>query len=235
MRDSVVDMLYTGHKNDIQYPVIIEGITGSKAYGLDNEDSDTDIKGVYVAPTEDILGLFKPKETIDHTNPDYSYHEVGKFIKLAMGCNPTILEMLFLDGYLTLTKHGKMLVDNRHLFLSNTVKKSYYGYAYSQMHRLVTRDGEFGNGKNNRYEKHARHCYRLLYQGKQLVETGTLTVRVSPEIREELFAIGKLSPNELVEKFTEEKEYFDSIKSVLPDEPDKVKINQLLLRIRKGN
>jgi hypothetical protein len=60
-------------------------------------------------------------------------------------------------------------------------------------------------------------------------------VRVTPEIREELFSIGKLSPNELVEKFTQEKEYFDSIKSVLPSEPNKIEINKLLLRIRKGN
>lgn len=215
--------------------IILEGVTGSKAYGLDTENSDTDIKGIYVAPTELILSLYPVKETYDHTDPDWVYHEVGKFIQLAMGGNPTILELLYLDGYLQLSKVGKMLVDNRHLFLSNVIRKSYYGYAYSQMHRLVTRDGSFGNGKNARYEKHSRHCYRLLYQGKELLETGSLTVRVSPEIREELFALGKLSPNELVDKFTEEHHKFDSIESVLPDKPDKEAINKLLLRIRRGN
>lgn len=221
--------------------IILEGITGSRAYGLDTADSDTDIKGIFVAQTADLLSLYNVKETYDtkdgakdENGNDFCYHEVGKFIKLAMGGNPTILELLFLDGYLELSKFGKMLVDNRHLFLSNTVRKSYYGYAYSQMHRLVTRDGEFGNGKNNRYEKHARHCYRLLYQGKELLETGKITVRVPPEVREELFAVGKLSPNELVDKFTEEKEKFDTMESVLPDQPDKEAINKILLRIRKG-
>jgi predicted nucleotidyltransferase len=214
--------------------IILEGITGSKAYGLDNENSDTDIKGIFVAPSESFLGLYPARETHDHTEPDWVYHEVGKFIKLAMGGNPTILELLFLDGYLELTKAGKMLVDNRHLFLSTVVRKSYYGYAYSQMHRLVTRDGSFGNGRNNRYEKHARHCYRLLYQGKELLETGSLTVRVTPEMRKELFAVGKLSPNELVTKFTEEQTKFDAIQSVLPEHPDKEAINKILLRIRKG-
>lgn len=217
--------------------IILEGITGSRAYGLETENSDTDIKGIYVVPTTDVLSLGWNYDhtTKDHTEPDWVYHEVQKFMHLAMGGNPTILELLFLEGYLKLTKTGKMLVDNRHLFLSNVVRKSYYGYAYSQMHRLVTRDGEFGNGKNGRYEKHARHCYRLLYQGRELLETGSLTVRVSPEVREELFAVGKLSPNELVDKFALEKDKFDTMASVLPDKPDRDGINKLLLRIRKGN
>lgn len=222
--------------------IILEGITGSRAYGLETENSDTDIKGIFVAPTSQILGLNAVRETYDtqdgekdENGNDFCYHEIGKFIKLAMGGNPTILELLFLDGYLIQDKWGKMLVDNRHLFLNNVIRKSYYGYAYSQMHRLITRDGSFGNGRNNRYHKHARHCYRLLYQGRELLETGNLTVRVTPEVREELFSLGKLNPNQLVDKFTEEHEKFDTIKSVLPDKPDTEAINKLLLRIRKAN
>lgn len=216
--------------------IILEGIVGSKAYGLDTETSDTDIKGIFVAKTSDRIGLFwnKHKETVRQTEPDWEYHEVQKFMKLAMGGNPTVLELLFLDGYLKLEPMGKMLVDNRHLFLSNTVRDSYYEYAYSQMHRLTTRDGTFGNGRNNRYEKHARHCYRLLYQGKQLLEEGKLDVRVSQDVREELFSLGKLSPTELVDKFKSEKEQFKAIKSVLPDKPDAEGVNKLLLKIRKG-
>lgn len=214
--------------------IILEGITGSKAYGLDHADSDEDIKGIYVAPTREILGLYPVKETIDHTEPDWTYHEVGKFIQLAMKCNPTILEMLFLDGYKVLGKHGKMLVDNRHLFLSNIVYKSYGGYAISQARKLNAR-GSFGNGRNKRYEKHARHCFRLLKQGRELLETGTLTVRVSPAQREELFAISKLPVDELVERFEKEFGEFDKIQSVLPDKPDVERINELLLKIRKSS
>lgn len=215
--------------------IILEGITGSKAYGLDHADSDTDIKGIYVAPTSDILGLYNVPETIDHTDPDWVYHEVGKFIQLAMKGNPTILELLFLDGYLELTKFGKMLVDNRHLFLNNVIYKSYGGYALSQARKLNARGGTYGSGRGNRYEKHTRHCFRLLYQGKELLETGNLTVRVMPDVREELFAIGKASPAEIIEKFEREFAEFDKIKSVLPDKPNKEEINKLLLKIRKGN
>lgn len=217
--------------------IILEGITGSKAYGLDHEGSDTDIKGIYVVPTEQALSLnWNPdKTTKDHVDPDWVYHEVQKFMQLAVKGNPTILEMLFLDGYLQLTKAGKMLVDNRHLFLSNVIYKSYGGYALSQARKLNARGGTYGSGRSNRYEKHTRHCFRLLYQGKELLETGTLTVRVSPKMREELFAIGKMSPDQIIDKFEKEFSEFDKIQSVLPDKPDMVAINKLLLKIRKGN
>lgn len=217
--------------------IILEGITGSKAYGLDHEGSDIDIKGIYVVPTEQALSLnWNPdKTTKDHVDPDWVYHEVQKFMQLAVKGNPTILEMLFLDGYLQLTKAGKMLVDNRHLFLSNVIYKSYGGYALSQARKLNARGGTYGSGRSNRYEKHTRHCFRLLYQGKELLETGTLTVRVSPKMREELFAIGKMSPDQIIDKFEKEFSEFDKIQSVLPDKPDMVAINKLLLKIRKGN
>lgn len=215
--------------------IILEGITGSKAYGLDNENSDTDIKGIFVAPTQDILGLYNVKETVDHVDPDWSYHEVGKFIQLAMKGNPTINELLWLDGYIELTKHGKMLVDNRHLFLSNAIRNSYGGYALSQARKLNARGGTYGSGRGNRYEKHTRHCFRLLFQGRELLETGKLTIQVSSKMREELFSIGKAEPSEIIERFEKEFTEFDKIESVLPDKPDKEGINKLLLKIRKGN
>lgn len=215
--------------------IILEGITGSKAYGLDTADSDEDIKGIYVAPTTEVLGLFGVKETIDHTDPDWTYHEVGKFINLAMKCNPTLLELLFLEGYTVTSKFGRMIVDNRHHFLSNTVYHSYGGYAISQARKLNARGGTFGNGRNKRYSKHARHCFRLLYQGKELLETGNLTVRVKAEMRERLFEIGELPPHELVSLFESEFKKFDEIKSVLPEKPNTQEINKLLLRIRKGH
>lgn len=215
--------------------IILEGITGSKAYGLDTENSDEDVKGIYVVPTEDILGVFNVRETYDHVDPDWVYHEVGKAINLFTKANPTLLEMLFLDGYTALTKTGKMLVDNRHLFLSNIIRMSYGGYALSQARKLNARGGTYGNGRNKRFEKHSRHCLRLLYQGRELLETGTLTVRVSPELRKEIFAFGELPVNEVVDIFEEKFKEFDLIKSVLPDAPDKDGINKLLLKIRRGN
>lgn len=213
--------------------IILEGVTGSTAYGLNHADSDVDIKGIYLVPTEEVLsmGWNWDKTTKDHTEPDWSYHEVQKFMNLAKKGNPTILELLFLTEYNILTDIGKMLVDNRQLFLNNVIYKSYGGYALAQARKL-NRDGTYGNGRTNRYEKHTRHCFRLLYQGKELLETGNLTVRVSPEMREELFAIGKDTPENIITKFEKEFKEFDNIKSVLPDKPDEEALDKLLLEIR---
>lgn len=217
--------------------IILEGLCGSNAYGLATETSDEDWKGVFVAPSELMLGLkrYRPSMTYNHTEPDWTYHEVGKFIKLAMGCNPTLTELLWLDGYRVMTKQGKMLVDNRHHFLStNYVRNAYGGYVFSQARKLNARGDSYGNGKNKRYAKHSRHLFRLLYQGRELLETGSLNVRVTPEMREELFSLEELPVNKLIDRFEKEIKELDTVKSVLPDEPNYEAINKVLLRIRKA-
>lgn len=215
--------------------IILEGITGSRAYGLDTKDSDTDVKGIYVAPTQDVLsiGYDKKHATKDNVDPDWVFHEIEKFMQLAMGGNPTVLELLFLDGYLKLTKEGKMLVDNRRHFLSNIVFHSYGGYALSQARKLNARGGTYGNGRNKRFEKHTRHLFRLLQQGTQLITTGKLDIRVKN--RDELFAIGKKSASEILDIFEVELKKFNELESVLPDKPNIEAINKMLLKIRKGH
>ena len=208
--------------------VILEGVVGSVAYGLNTPQSDIDIKGIFVYPTEKILSLHKGKETINKNNPDIEHHEVEKFIRLAINCNPTILELLFLEKYEILTSEGKMLVENRDSFLSKKIYKAYGGYALSQAKKLLKKSNTF-----RRYKKHARHCFRLLQQGQQLLESHNLTIKVSN--REELLAIGDITPDELYFKFEKEFKKFDTINTTLPNNPDYSKINELLLKIRKMN
>lgn len=219
--------------------VVLEGITGSVAYGLDTGSSDIDIKGIYVLPTQKILsiGFNQDKTTMDRTNPDMVYHEVGKFMKLVLAGNPTVTELLFLDGYTILTPVGKSLVDNRSLFLSTkAVMNAYRGYAFSQAKRLNNRTEQGLDGYNSslksRFAKHTRHCFRLLMQARQLLEHGTLEVRGTPEQREYLFAMGERPADEVVEEFMRQDREFESVKSILPDKPDMEKLNALLYEIR---
>lgn len=212
--------------------VILEGVTGSMAYGLNTSNSDVDLRGVYVAPTRDILSLKSPPEVVDRTKPDSTHYEVGKFMRLALKCNPNIIEMLYLTVYTQLTWEGLLLIENRDKFLSKAVYDSYAGYSISQAHKLNSR-AYSELGRHHRHEKHARHCFRLLKQGRQLLETGTLTVMV--DNREELFEIGMLDVDALVTKFEEEFKSFKTIKSVLPDKPDEEAVNRVLLEIRDAN
>lgn len=222
--------------------IILEGITGSTAYGLATVNSDIDIKGIYLLPTKGVLSLnFNPqKTTIDHVNPDFVYHEVGKFMKLVVSGNPTVTELLYLDDYTVRTPIGQRLIDNRHLFLSTAaIMKAYRGYAFSQAKKLNNRtevgmDG-YASALKNRFAKHTRHCFRLLIQAKQLLETGTLHVKVTPDERDWLFYMGEQDADTVVNTFMEKDAEFDSIKSVLPDKPDIEKLNELLYEIRTNN
>lgn len=219
--------------------IILEGVTGSTAYGLATENSDIDIKGIYMLPTREVLsiGFNIEHTTVDHTDPDWVYHEVGKFMKLVMNGNPTVTELLYLNEYTHLSPIGQLLIDNRDAFLStNAVMNAYRGYAFSQAKKLNNRteqglDG-YDSSLKNRFAKHTRHCFRLLMQARQLLETGTLQVRVTPEQREYLFAMGEKTPDEVVEEFMRQDAEFDSIVSVLPDKPDKERLNDLLYKIR---
>jgi len=227
--------------------VIIEAIVGSHAYGLQNENSDIDKLGIYVAPTTDILSLHKPTETKCQTNPDVTYHEVEKFMRLASKCNPTILELLFLDKYEILTPEGQSLIDIKKAFLTNTIFNSYGGYAISQARKLNTRAytdndlnmplKEFTRGfsakTSNRPFKHARHTFRLLQQGKQLLETGNLNVKV--DNKEELMALENLTVYQVIEKFEKEYKEFKNTNSMLPDRIEYNIINKTLLKIREMN
>lgn len=222
--------------------IILEGVTGSTAYGLNHANSDIDIKGVYLLPTKDVLGLKfdAAHTTVQRTDPDEVYHELGKFMKLVAGGNPTVSELLWLEDYTILTPVGKLLVENREIFLSTpAVMNAYRGYAFGQAQKLARRQEEgkegYDSALKNRFAKHTRHCFRLLLQARQLLETGKLTVRVTPEQREWLFKMGEQTPETIIDAFIEEDKKMDDIVSVLPDEPNWEKIDELLYKIRKEN
>lgn len=215
--------------------VIMQAVCGSRAYGLDTPESDYDLKGVYVSPTIDVASLKPPTQTVDHTDPDWAFHEVGKFISLCLKCNPTTIEQLYLAEYDFVSSEFQMLIDRRDLFLSSRAIFGAYGrYAEAQMKRLLNReDSSFGHGR--KYSKHARHSFRLLQQGMELITTGTMGVRVSNP--EELFAVGELPPDELVAKFDPAIAAFDAAcdNSLLPAHPDRDLANHLLRQIRWEN
>lgn len=227
--------------------VILEALMGSKAYGLDTPESDEDFQGVFLFPNHLFLGLNCPGEkhmTNDHTGPEYSrdycHHELLKFCRLTRDANPTLVEVLWADHFSVLTEAGKLLVDNREMFLSTQkVKDRFGGYATSQALKFGKRskDGKSGASSRtkNRPEKHARHCFRLLRQGTELLQTGSLTLRCSQEEREDLFAIGDLAvsePEKLFQHFEVEYEKMKAIDSVLPELPNEEGIDDLILDIR---
>lgn len=217
--------------------IILQAVMGSHAYGMNHAGSDEDRKGVYVSSTVAVAGLNPPKETVVKTNPDFEFHEIGKFIRLALKCNPTVLEQLYVTHYETLNPYGSILVENRTIFLSKRrIAGAFGGYAMDQFERLKKRgDGTFSSDTKNRTEKHARHMFRLLDQGRELLTTGTLTVKVADS--ERLFDLGRLPPNEMSAAFNAEDDRFNKAyeESTLPEHGDHDKAAELLAIIRANH
>lgn len=168
---------------------LLGGVVGSTAYGLDRGGSDVDRLGVRAASWLELTGLAPPLGSRESSwttkDPDSAVHEALKFCHLALSCNPTLLELMWLPNELLEVHHelGNQLVGVRQAFLSrHAVRASYLGYADSQFSLLSTR-GSFSSTLRNRTEKHARHMLRLLTQGLQLYATGEVVLRVEdPEV-----------------------------------------------------
>ena len=70
--------------------IIMECISGSKAYGLDTPESDTDIKGVFLLPKEEFYGLNYIPQIANESN-DIVFYEFRRFMELLAVNNPNIL------------------------------------------------------------------------------------------------------------------------------------------------
>lgn len=151
---------------------LLKGRVGSHAYGLATEGSDEDWLAVHAVPTEALFTLDKVNETTVTKDPDSTSHEARKYCALAMECNPTALELLWLDDYDTVTAMGSALIDIRTAFLSrDRVRDAYLGYAKSQLHRMDRKpqpDERTEAEALARVAKNARHMARLLLQAQEL-------------------------------------------------------------------
>lgn len=220
--------------------VLLSGIVGSTAYGLAHEGSDVDRLGMFAYDTVELFSLHPPKDSIVETKPDITLHEAAKYASLAVKCNPTVTELMWLpdDLYEVVTPSGYDLIDIRQSFLSaDRVRKAYFGYAVQQFKKLESRsDGTFGPDLAKRTAKHARHMHRLLIQGLQLWQTGRLTIRLPHDDVKTVMSFGAavslgdtVWPRKLLADY---EKAFDCAPTVLPASPDEKSVEQWLRKVR---
>ncbi|MFB7930264.1 DNA polymerase beta superfamily protein [Streptomyces sp. NPDC056039] len=217
--------------------ILLSGIVGSTAYGLAHEGSDIDRLGLFAAPTEELHGLRRPKESHVGKAPDSTLHEAAKWCRLALGGNPTAMELVWLPDelYEVRTPLGDELIGIRSSFLcARRVRDAYLGYATQQFRRLESRsDRSSSADTRGRAAKHARHLKRLCGQGLELYTTGRLTIRV--ENPEEYHAFGErvaADPSAARPLLGHYEAAFDTGPTALPDEPDEAPVEAWLRRVR---
>ncbi len=112
--------------------LLLKCISGSRAYGLDTPQSDTDYKGVFVSPKTTFYGSHFTDQIANETN-DIVYFEWKKFIDLLGKNNPTVLELLATPDDCVLYKHPLIEGFKTEDFLSKLCCQTFAGYAQSQI------------------------------------------------------------------------------------------------------
>lgn len=220
-----------GH--DLYDHVIYRCITGSRAYGLSRDDSDTDRRGVYLPPARMHWSLYGVPEQLENPETEEMYWELEKFLKLALKANPNVLEAL----YTPLVEHADPLAREmlamREKFLSRLVYQTFNGYAMSQFKKLEADVRGSGQIK----WKHAMHLIRLLMAGIRTLRTGEVPVLVDGEHRERLLAIrdGTMAWEEVDRWRLALHAEFDKAfgETRLPERPDYEAVNAFLVKARR--
>lgn len=211
----------------IQYRCVV----GSRAFGLDTEASDTDLRGFYLPPARDHWGLAQVPEQLEFG--EEVYWEARKFVLLALKANPNVLEVLHSPLVVTATPLAGELLAIRDAFLSRLVYQTYNGYVMGQFKRLEADLRQHGEVR----WKHAMHLLRLLLSGVAVLERGEVQVQVG-EHRERLLAVkrGQVPWSEVERWRLSLHAQFDRAytSTSLPERPDYARVEAWLLRARRA-
>ena len=111
-------------------------IRGSHCHGTNTPESDVDEGGVYILPDDTLLGLgMDYVDTLEDDTHDCTWYELGKFCRLLLKSNPTVIESLFVDDEFVTYMHPvfKILRDNRDMFITKACFEPFTGYAIAQI------------------------------------------------------------------------------------------------------
>ena len=169
---------------DLFQHVFYKCILGSRAYGLDDDKSDTDYRGVYLPPAAAHWSLIGVPAQLEREETQEHYWEVQRFLVLALKSNPNVLETLYSPLIEHQTELGEELLALRESFLSQLVYQTYNGYVMSQFKKMQADLRQQGAPK----PKHVMHLIRLLLAGICILREGFVPVRVD-EHRETLLQI----------------------------------------------
>ncbi|WP_324785724.1 DNA polymerase beta superfamily protein [Streptomyces sp. H51] len=209
-------------------------VMGSRAFGLATDVSDTDRRGVFVAPTSLFWRFEKPPTHVEGPAEEQFSWELERFCELALRANPNILECLHSPLVEHVDDTGRELLALRGAFLSRRAHESFSRYALGQRRKLAADVRSYGAPR----WKHAMHMLRLLATCRDLLRTGVLTVHVG-ELREPLLAVrrGEVPWPEVESRMNRLAAEADEAvrRSPLPEEPDRRGVEDFLVRVRRAS
>ncbi|MFE7776658.1 DNA polymerase beta superfamily protein [Streptomyces sp. NPDC057445] len=207
-------------------------VMGSRAFGLATEGSDTDRRGVYVAPTPLYWRFEKPPTHVEGPADEQFSWELERFCELALRANPNVLECLHSPLVEHIDDTGRELLALRDAFLSRMAHETFVRYARGQRRKL---DADVRQHGVPRW-KHAMHLLRLLGTCRDLLRTGRLVLDVG-DGRERLLAVkrGEVPWPEVESWMSRLADEADmaATRTPLPAGPDRARVEDFLIRTRR--
>jgi predicted nucleotidyltransferase len=173
----VWEMLDKGHLVEVARKgpePIFATISGAHLYGFASPDSDVDLRGAFMLPASEMLGLHPPSETItieDKTTIDLDWvaHDIRKFARLMTNHNGYVLEQLFSPLVVLSTPAHEELIELGRGCVTKPTVRHYQGFARGRRKRLAEPDPTV---------KHLLYAYRVLLTGIHLMQTGAVIANI---------------------------------------------------------
>jgi uncharacterized protein len=237
--------------------IVYETYMGSSAYGVSSDTSDMDCLGFAIPERDqvfphlqgyvhgfgkspDVFQFYTEHHMMDKSTGkqyDYTIHSITKFFNLLMTANVTVVETLFCPVRCIIfnTPVGRMVRDNRKLFLTKKVRHTAAGFAFNQLRDLKKEL----TSTNKRYEdwlkygmdrKAAYHVVRLIDQAFQVLQEGELDLEANREKLKSIRA-GEWTLTQIQEYFDRREKQLDEAyeNSKLPHKADEAAVKNLLL------
>lgn len=147
------DYRFFHENNNLGKNIILIGLGGSYAYGMNKDSSDLDIRGISLNKKEEVLLGIDFEQVVDEKT-DTTIYSFNKMIELLTKMNPNTCEILGLQDwqYFYLHPIGKELLENRKMFLSKICIHTFGGYAGSQLRRMENKAARLvGQAQNEAY------------------------------------------------------------------------------------
>ncbi|MGR8011389.1 nucleotidyltransferase domain-containing protein [Streptomyces hypolithicus] len=209
-------------------------VMGSRAFGLATAGSDTDRRGVFVAPTPLFWRFDKPPTHVEGPADEQFSWELERFCELALRANPNILECLHSPLVEHIDGVGHELLALRGAFLSRQAHETFVRYATNQ-HKKLEADVKLHGAPR---WKHAMHLLRLLGSCRDLLRTGELVIDVGAD-REDLLAVrrGEVPWPEAERRMERLAAQAESARSASPlaEGPDRPRVEDFLHRVRRAS
>lgn len=150
-------------------------ISGAHLYGFASPDSDVDLRGAFLLPAREMLGLHPPNETItidDHgtIELDWVAHDIRKFARLMTNHNGYVLEQLFSPLVVIATPAYEELHALGQGCVTKPTVRHYLGFARGRRKRLAEPAPTV---------KHLLYAYRVLLTGIHLMQTGDVVSNIT--------------------------------------------------------